>query len=391
MIGTRARLRTPLLLLLAVALVLTAHLRLARAQSAPALSDESLLSMVLPPLPDGSRPPVHFWARADQSNGPGGLPTAFVVTLYTHQGAAGADEREVINVVQYSAGAWTPARPQDPGTLLTDDWAWVSLNLVNLSASAQGQGDASQYTVDYDARGNYNGTPRELQIEEIYGSDLSLISSTVTSDTSGPAAAAPTAAAPATPAPVATTLAPAPTPAATVAAATAAAAPAAAVAAATSQPAASTTAAVAPAQPAPNVIRTSLAGADTACASTLSAQGYTWTGATKALGAVSGQPVVVCTADASQSTGASGASFGCLLVGGQSTNLDGSAACLNFATIQPQGDGNFLVVHPASGNSVQVQPIAWGSGGFASGQSYTACLANVAIPVSAASDCTASG
>src|SRR5690242_10585060 len=161
--------------------------RAARAQSPSSLTDEQLLSLVLPPLADGSRPGVHLWARADQSAGPSGLPTVFVVTLWTKQAASGPEEHEVINYVQYSDGGWAPARPRDDGTLLIDDWAWISLNLKNLTAVATGQGAASQYIVDYMASGNYGGSPRELSLEEIYSSDLSLKSSVVLSDTGGSA------------------------------------------------------------------------------------------------------------------------------------------------------------------------------------------------------------
>ena len=153
------------------------------AQSPASLNSETLLSLVLPLQPDGSRPGVHMWARADQSDGPGGLPTVFVVTLLTMQTAGGPEEHEVVNYVQYSSGNWTAARPRDAGTLLVDDWAWISLNLANLTATVSGQGDASRYTVDYDAMGSYAGSQRELQIEEVYGADLSLLSSAVLSDT----------------------------------------------------------------------------------------------------------------------------------------------------------------------------------------------------------------
>lgn len=353
----------------------------ARAQATPALSDESLLSMVLPPLADGSRPPVHYWARADQPNGPGDLPTVFVVTLYTHQGAAGPEEREVINYVQYSGGSWAPVRPQDAGSLLVDDWAWVSLHLANLTAAAQGQGDTSQYTVDYDAKGSYNGAPRELVIEEVYGADLSLVSSSVISDTSGQAAAAPVPAASATPMPTSVPATATPSSSATPPGST----PAAGVPQA-APPAASV---VAAARSAPNLIRSGPpASADAACGSVLSAQGYTWSGGMKSLGAIAGQPVIVCTPSGPQTTATAGPGYGCMLVGGQTTTLDGNTACFGFSAIQPQGDGNFLVVGPSDAASVQVQPIAWSGGGFASGQSYAACTANIAIPVTNTSDCS---
>ena len=386
MTGYRSRRLLPTLLILAVVLAVALPFAIwahgARAQAAPALSDESLLSMVLPPLADGSRPPVHLWARADQSNGPGGLPTVFIVTLYTHQTAAGSDEREVVNYVQYSGGSWAPARPQDPGTLLTDDWAWVSLNLVNLTALAQGQGDASQYTVDYDAKGTYNGTPRELVIEEVYGSDLSLQSSSIVSDSAGQVAA--------TASPTPNTTAPTPAPTATSALANTASpsaqpAPATSVAA---QPATATASAAPVALNAPNTIRSAPpTSADMACGPVLTAQGYTWNGETKSLGAISGQPVLLCVASGGQGTATPNQSYGCLLVGGQTTTLDGSTACFTYTTLEPQGDGNFLLVHQSSGDSAQVQPIAWGAGGFSSGQPYTACTANIAIPVTDTSAC----
>lgn len=189
-----------------------------RAQTPASLSDESALSLVLPPLADGSRPGVHLWARADQFQGPGGLPTVFIVTLYTKQTASGPEEHEVVNYVQYSGGSWVAARPRDDGTLLVDDWAWISLNLTNLTAVATGQGSNSQYTVDYTSSGTYAGSPRQILLEEVYAADLSLVSSVVLSDTnpvSLPAASS------ATPAP-----SPAPRPAAPVATATALAVPA---------------------------------------------------------------------------------------------------------------------------------------------------------------------
>jgi hypothetical protein len=154
------------------------------AQSPLSLSDENALSLVLPPLANGARPGVHLWARADQSNGPGGLPTVFLVTLYTKQTANGPEEHEVVNYVQASGGSWAPARPRDDGTLLIDDWAWISLNLTNLTATAGGQGNASTYTVDYTSAGTYAGTPRQIMLEEVYAADLSLISSVVLSDSS---------------------------------------------------------------------------------------------------------------------------------------------------------------------------------------------------------------
>jgi hypothetical protein len=158
------------------------------AQTPASLDDETMLSLVLPQLADGSRPGVHFWARADQYRGSGDLPTVFVVTLYTRQGATGPEEREIVNLLQYANGGWAPARPRDDGTLLLDDWAWLSLNLKNLAAATTGQGESAQYIVDYSAAGSYNGTPRDLSIEEVYASDLSLVTSTVLSDTSGNAA-----------------------------------------------------------------------------------------------------------------------------------------------------------------------------------------------------------
>jgi hypothetical protein len=173
------------LLLLATAALMTQP-RSAIAQSPSSLSDEQMLSLVLPPLADGSRPGVHLWARADQAVGPSGLPTVFVVTLYTKQTATGPEEHEVVNYLQYSNGGWAPARPRDDGTLLIDDWAWISLNLTNLTAVASGQGNASQYTVDYTSSGNYAGTPRQLVVEEVYGADLVLRSSAVLTDSAGP-------------------------------------------------------------------------------------------------------------------------------------------------------------------------------------------------------------
>jgi hypothetical protein len=152
------------------------------AQTPGSLDDEAMLSLVLPPQADGLRPGVHLWARADQASGPGGLPTVFVVTLYTRQGATGPEEREVLNYLQYTSGTWVPARPRDDGTLLLDDWAWLSTNLKNLTAAATGQNDGSQYIVDYTASGSYGGTPRELSIEEVYGADLSLVTSSVLGD-----------------------------------------------------------------------------------------------------------------------------------------------------------------------------------------------------------------
>jgi hypothetical protein len=160
------------------------------AQSPASLSDEAALSLVLPPLADGSRPGVHLWARADQAVGPGGLPTVFIVTLYTKQTPNGPEEHEVVNYVQYSNGGWAPARPRDDGTLLIDDWAWISSNLKNLTATVSGQGNNSQYTVDYLSSGTYAGAPRQIAIEEVYGPDLSLLSSVVLQDTSPPPSAA---------------------------------------------------------------------------------------------------------------------------------------------------------------------------------------------------------
>jgi hypothetical protein len=162
------------------------------AQSPSSLSDEAALSLVLPPLADGSRPGVHLWARADQAVGPGGLPTVFLVTLYTKQAANGPEEREVVNYVQYSNGGWAPARPRDDGTLLIDDWAWISSNLKNLTAAVSGQGNNSQYTVDYLSSGTYAGSPRQITIEEVYGADLSLLSSVVLQDSNPPSGAATT-------------------------------------------------------------------------------------------------------------------------------------------------------------------------------------------------------
>ncbi|HTE86498.1 MAG TPA: hypothetical protein VK821_17395 [Dehalococcoidia bacterium] len=176
------------------------------AQTAASLSDEDALSLVLPPLADGSRPGVHLWARADQAQGPGGAPTVFLVTLYTKQTASGQEEHEVVNYVQYSGGSWAPARPRDDGTLLIDDWAWISLNLTNLTAAASGQGSASRYTVDYTSSGSYSGLARQITLEEVYAADLSLVSSVVLSDTNPPPVTAATAATAAT-----TTATPVPT------------------------------------------------------------------------------------------------------------------------------------------------------------------------------------
>ncbi len=161
------------------------------AQSPSALGDEDLLALVLPPGPGGTRPPVHMWARADQARGPGGYPTVFVVTMLTVQGASGPEEHEVINYVQYSDGGWAPARPQGDGTLLLDDWAWISQNLTNLTAVASGSGSNSNYTVDYSASGPAGSGTRQIAVEEVYGADLSLLSSTVLSDT-GSSASGPT-------------------------------------------------------------------------------------------------------------------------------------------------------------------------------------------------------
>lgn len=175
-------------ILLLVALVILSGLAvrsIAVAQSAPSLSNDALLSLLMPQLPDGTRPGVHLWARADQASGPGSLPTSFLATLYTKQTASGPEEHEIVNYAQYSGGTWTPARAVNDGTLLTDDWAWISLNLVNLSATATGSGDNSTYIVDYEANGNYNGSPRDLQIEETYGPDLSLLSTSVLQDSAG--------------------------------------------------------------------------------------------------------------------------------------------------------------------------------------------------------------
>jgi hypothetical protein len=170
------------------------------AQSPLSLSDEQALSLVLPPLPDGSRPGVHLWARADQFQGPGGLPTVFIATLYTKHTANGPEEHEIVNYLQYSNGGWAPARPRDDGTLLIDDWAWISSNLKNLTAAASGQGNNSQYTVDYTSSGNYAGSPRQIAIEEVYGADLSLLSSVVLQDSSQITPANSATATPATPA-----------------------------------------------------------------------------------------------------------------------------------------------------------------------------------------------
>lgn len=184
-----------------------------RAQATQPVSDEMLLSIVIPPLADGSRPGVHLWARADQAQGPGGLPTVFIATLYTKQTSAGAEEHEIVNYVQYSNGAWAPARPRDDGTLLVNDWAWISQNLTDLTAYVSGQGNASQYTLDYTASGPYAGTARQLAIEEVYGADLSLLSSTILTDTNPQPVAAATATSVATPSATATrTPAPAGTP-----------------------------------------------------------------------------------------------------------------------------------------------------------------------------------
>ncbi len=179
-------------LALCVGFTLTTALSVARsaaAQTPSSLDDQTLLSLVIPPLADGSRPGVHMWARADQFNGPGGLPTVFIVTLYPRQTNAGSEEREIVNYVQYSGGAWAAARPRDPGTLLVSDWAWLSQNLTNLTANAGGTGSSSQYTVDYSSSGHYAGSPRVLDLEEIYAADLSLTSSTVLTDSSGSSAA----------------------------------------------------------------------------------------------------------------------------------------------------------------------------------------------------------
>jgi hypothetical protein len=169
----------------AAVLALLAGTRMVRSQTPSTLDTETLLSLVLPPQPDGSRPPVHLWARSDQADGPGDLPTVFVVTLYAKQTDSGAEEHETINYVQYADGTWTPVRPQEEGTLLTGDWAWISANLDNLTATASGTGDGSQYTVDYDATGDYQGSSREITVEEVYDANLALVSSTVLLDTAG--------------------------------------------------------------------------------------------------------------------------------------------------------------------------------------------------------------
>src|SRR5579875_3486818 len=103
------RLSAMLVALTAAAVVLLVP-RYASAQSPSSLGNEDLLSLVLPPGPDGARPPVHMWARADQAQGPGGYPTVFVVTMFTAQGASGPEEHEVVNYVQYANGNWAPAR-----------------------------------------------------------------------------------------------------------------------------------------------------------------------------------------------------------------------------------------------------------------------------------------
>ena len=183
--------------------------RLASAQSPSSLGNDDLLSLVLPPGPDGNRPPVHMWARADQAQGPGGYPTVFVVTLLTVQGASGPEEHEVVNYVQYTSGGWAPARPRGTGTLLLDDWAWISLNLTNLTAAVSGTGNNSTYTVDYTASGPSGSGTRQIAVEEVYGADLSLQSSTVLSDTNPSSGASSTGAAPsATAAPVLPTVRP---------------------------------------------------------------------------------------------------------------------------------------------------------------------------------------
>jgi hypothetical protein len=182
------------------------------AQTPASLSDEDALSLVLPPLANGQRPGVHLWARADQSQGPGGLPTVFIVTLYTKQAASGPEEHEVVNYLQYAGGGWVPARPRDDGTLLVDDWAWISLNLTNLTAVVGGQGNTSRYTVDYTSAGNYAGAPRQIMLEEVYAADLSdtnastiatPVSATVV-PTARPTTAAPTSSPVSSPAVVAT-------------------------------------------------------------------------------------------------------------------------------------------------------------------------------------------
>jgi hypothetical protein len=240
----------------AIAAGMLLHPRHTLAQTPSSLSSEDLLSLVLPPGPGGSRPPVHMWARADQAQGPGGYPTVFVVTLFTEQGASGPEEHEVVNYVQYSSGGWAPARPQGDGTLLLNDWAWISLNLTNLSATASGSGSNSTYTVDYAASGPYGSSTRQLALEEVYGADLSLLSSTVLSDTNPSTGSAATpASAPATaPASAATATPPA---AATATPAGGSNAPAPLAPAATSLPSSSGSNAP-PSQPAPaggNTIR----------------------------------------------------------------------------------------------------------------------------------------
>lgn len=366
-----------------VALVAILSWHNVRAQTTPHLSDESLLASVLPPLADGSRPPVHMWARADQADGPGGLPTVFVVTLYTDYSGSTPQEREVINYVQYANGAWTPARTVQPGTLLTDDWAWVSLNLVNLSATATGQGSNSQYTVDYEASGDYNGSPRDLRIEEVYASDLSLMSSNVVSDSSssaGLASATPTA----SPTPAASA-----TPSSSAGQAASPAVPSTALASGTSA-AAATAGNATPAAGSPNLIRTASVGASapSACGTAYADQGFNWSGSATGLGAISGQQADVCSGSDSQLSPQAGESSGCLLVGDQAVTLDNGPACLSYSYIQPQGSGSFLVVQTTSNSAATVQPIKWNGSGFLSSPSYTACLGNIAIPIQSQDACT---
>lgn len=355
------------------------------AHSQSVLSDEALLRLVLPRLANGDRPGVHMWARASQPNGPGGLPTSFIVTLYTWQTDNGPEEREVINYAQYSGGQWTPARPADPGTLLTADWAWISLNLKNLVATASGQGDASQYTVDYDAKGQYNGAPREVQIEEVYAADLSLVSSSILLDTHGSDAASGSTAS--------TSVAPSATPTAAPATVTDGAPGATAAAAARGplQPASTSTGRpyTAPGgQGAPNTIRVGGAsGSQGGCTALLGSQGYTWAGNMIPLGVLDGRSAVICIASGPEELLPITQSFGCFMVGNQAAQLDSAAGCLAFASVQPQSATTFLVVQHYSAAAATVVPVRWSNGSFESQGSYLACYGNVLMAVASSDSC----
>lgn len=377
-----------------------------KAQAPSSLDDETLLSRVLPPLSNGARPPVHLWARADQPNGPGALPTAFVVTMYSKQAGAGLEERETINYVQYVDGSWTPVRPQQDGTLLSGDWAWISANLSNLAAAATGTGDTSQYTVDYDAQGTYAGAVRELAVEEVYGADLSLLSSNVLQDTAAAGASAsatavgsgrqggPNTIRTAEPLASATPALATPAPSrgiTTITATPATTVPSSASAGALTGTPASTTALSSPlAPPISTVTAASALGGTVAsgsCTSALSAQGFTWSGSSESLGLVAGQPLTLCWAGGPQSLLPAGQGLGCLLVAGQTASLDGSTFCSGLEGILPRGADSYLVLSHLSASTVKAQSIHWNNNGFTSSSPYTACASNPLVQVSSADAC----